>query len=76
MQYIIVLWLATGSITVPLDQGNCDSFMQGLEDEGRLTHDIPHTYLDLVPFWGYHCTTLQQMNAEFTVEELTKIIGE
>jgi hypothetical protein len=50
--------------------------MQELEDQGRITYNVPDTYLDLVPLWGYHCTTLEQLNAEFTVEELTKIIGE
>ena len=76
MKYILIIWLSTGSITVPLNEGNCDSYVQGLEDEGRITYDMPHTYLDLVPLWAYHCTTLQQINAEFSVEELTKIIGE
>ena len=76
MKYILIIWLSTGSITVPLEQGNCDLFMQELEDQGRITYDIPNTYLDSVPLWGYHCTTLEQLDAEFTVEDLTKIIGE
>ena len=76
MKYILIIWLSTGSITVPLEQGNCDSFMQELEDQGRITYNVPDTFLDSVPLWGYHCTTLEQLDAEFTVEELTKIIGE
>ena len=28
MKYILIIWLSTGSITVPLEQGNCDFFMQ------------------------------------------------
>ena len=76
MKYILIIWLSTGSITVPLEQGNCDYFIQELENQGRITYEVPTTYLDLVPLWGYHCTTLEQFNAEFTVEELTKIIGE
>jgi hypothetical protein len=72
MKYILIIWLSTGSITVPLEQGNCDSFMQELEDQGRITYNVPDTFLDSVPLWGYHCTTLEQLDAEFTVEELNR----
>ena len=76
MKYILIIWLSTGSIIVPLEQGNCDFYMQELEDQGRITYSIPNTYLDSVPLWGYYCTTLEQLDAEFTVEDLTNIIGE
>ena len=76
MKYILIIWLSTGCITVALEQGNCDFYMQELENQGRITYNVPNPYLDSVPLWGYHCTTIAQLDAEFTVEELTKIIGE
>jgi len=73
VKYILIIWLSTGSITVPLENGDCDSYIQKLEDQGRITYEIPNTYLDSVPVWAYHCTTTEQLNAEFTVEDLKNI---
>tara|TARA_R110002012_G_scaffold8248_1_gene38037 strand:- start:239 stop:421 length:183 start_codon:yes stop_codon:yes gene_type:complete len=55
--FAITLWLITGEITIPLQQGvGCDEYYKYLEEIERITYDIPYTYFDTVHLIGYSCS--------------------